>query len=375
MADTSSIEWTDATWNVLTGCSLASPGCTNCYAMKLAGTRLRNHPSREGLTVQTKAGPVWTGEVRFNREWLDQPLRWKRPRTIFVCAHADLFHESVPTDTLDQIFAVMALAGQHTFQVLTKRSAVMQAYFADCGWRSRVMHHVVDLQPSPLWNGSAFQAEHELRTNGFLPNVWLGVSVEDQLRARQRIPDLLSTPAAHRFISAEPLLGPVDLRSIGTMRWRGAECLDALTGTLSGMFGDYCPTRLPALDWVIAGGESGSGARPMDPAWARTLRDQCLATETMFMFKQWGAWAPLDALRLDGARWATDAPVSGRRGNVPDWLNRYVTFERDAGAIRVRGHSFTDHVTDLVYRVGKGRAGRLLDGLEHNDYPRKEATT
>ena len=125
MAQDSKIEWTDATWNPITGCSVVSPGCTNCYAMGLAGTRLKNLPSRIGLTRESKAGPVWNGQVRLNAEWLDQPLRWKRPRKIFVCAHGDLFAEAVPDEWIDRVFAVMALAPQHTFQVLTKRSAPM----------------------------------------------------------------------------------------------------------------------------------------------------------------------------------------------------------------------------------------------------------
>src|ERR1700722_12156807 len=126
MSDNSNIEWTDATWNPVTGCSIVSPGCTNCYAMKLAGTRLRNIPSRSGLTVMTKAGPVWNGEVRLNDEWLDQPFKWKRPRRIFVCAHGDLFAENVPFEWIDRVFAVMALNSRHTFQVLTKRPGRMK---------------------------------------------------------------------------------------------------------------------------------------------------------------------------------------------------------------------------------------------------------
>ncbi len=167
MADGTHIEWTDATWNPVTGCSVVSPGCTNCYAMKLAGTRLQDHPSRAGLTKPSKAGPAWTGEVRFNDGWLDQPLRWKRSRRIFVCAHADLFHENVPDEWIDKVFAVMTMTPQHQFQVLTKRSARMRNYMVSRSCR--------------------FPAR------GVRPNVWLGVSVEDQARADERIPDLLAT--------------------------------------------------------------------------------------------------------------------------------------------------------------------------------------
>lgn len=131
MSDDSPIEWTDATWQPITGCSLASPGCANCYAMKLAGGRLRHIPSRKGLTKPSKAGPVWTGEVRFNESFLDQPRRWrKKPRRIFVCAHGDLFHELVPDEWLDRVFAVMASEQRHTFQVLTKRAARLASYMA-----------------------------------------------------------------------------------------------------------------------------------------------------------------------------------------------------------------------------------------------------
>src|SRR5690606_24715195 len=151
--------------NPITGCSVVSPGCTNCYAMRLAGTRLKDHPSRAGLTTMSKAGPVWNGTVRFNDKWLDQPLRWKRPRMVFVCAHGDLFHEAVPDEWIDQVFAVMELCPQHIFQVVTKRSKRLRRY---------------------------------LTANTPLLNVWLGVSVEDQARAGERIPDLLATPAAVR---------------------------------------------------------------------------------------------------------------------------------------------------------------------------------
>src|SRR6516164_8034629 len=125
MSDHTNIEWTDATWNPVTGCSLVSPGCAHCYAMRIAGTRLRNHPSRHGLTRDTEAGPMWTGEVRLNESWLNQPFKWKKPRRIFACAHGDLFHPAVPDKWIDRVFAVMALTQRHTYQVLTKRSGRM----------------------------------------------------------------------------------------------------------------------------------------------------------------------------------------------------------------------------------------------------------
>lgn len=203
MSDHSTIEWTDATWNPVTGCSVYSPGCKHCYAMKLAGTRLKNHPSRAGLTVMTSAGPVWTGEIRVNERWMEQPLQWTRPRMIFVCAHGDLFHEDVPDEVIDRVFAVMALARHHTFQVLTKRARRMREYFehpvreALIGQQVGQLHLARTGNPVSEWTGLP------------LPNVWLGVSAEDQQRADERIVELLGVPAAVRYLSLEPLLGPI----------------------------------------------------------------------------------------------------------------------------------------------------------------------
>lgn len=243
MAEYSKIEWTDATWNPITGCSVVSPGCTNCYAMKLAGTRLRHHPSRQGLTVETKAGPVWSGMVRFNDEWLLQPLRWTRPRHIFVCAHGDLFHEAVPDMWIVRVMGVMARAKQHTFQVLTKRAARMQQIM-----RFAAIQEAVKSLGDGEWPPS---------------NIWFGVSAEDGQRAGERVPILLDTPARVRFLSCEPLLGPADLTNVG-----GKNALDK------------------GVDWVIVGGESGPRARPMDPAWARSLLEQCRDHRVPFFMKQ-----------------------------------------------------------------------------------------
>ena len=188
-----------------------TPGCTNCYAMRLAGGRLRNHPSRTGLTDLSKAGPVWNGAVRFNVKQLDQPLRWRKPRMIFVCAHGDLFHEAVYDEWIDRVFAVMALCPRHTFQVLTKRPQRMRDYLA-------VMEHEDQLE---RWCDAAvaISGDHNAEDRVYdidwpLPNVWLGV-IEDRERADERIPPLLETPAAVRFVSCEPLLGPIDLQMIG----------------------------------------------------------------------------------------------------------------------------------------------------------------
>ncbi len=304
MADRSQIEWTDATWNVITGCSRVSRGCENCYAERLAATRLRRHPSRAGLT---DANGRWNGEVRFNPQWLDWPLRAQRPRRIFVAAHGDLFHENAPDAWIDSIFAVMALSGRHVFQVLTKRPERMRAYLdvgegrmagAIMGWLADGPAAPVPISPQRRFDLLRIADAGRPWFDWPLPNVWLGVSAEDQATADERVPILLDTPAAVRWLSAEPLLGPLDLRQI---RLRGElSTLDALAPRR----GHMEEFRWPRLDWVVAGGESGPGARPMHPAWARALRDQCSAAEAAFHFKQWGGRSAKSGGRLlDGRTW------------------------------------------------------------------------
>lgn len=363
MADHSKIEWTDATWNPITGCSVVSAGCKHCYAMRLAGTRLQHHPSRLGLTRPTGAGPVWTGDVRFNRGWLAQPLDWTRPRRIFVCAHGDLFHENVPDDWLDEVFAVMALAPQHTFQILTKRADRMLGYLhrftrpdnpvvqqlvawqdgsgPDCGRRQNL--------------GALRQAA--VRAQAPLPNAQIGVSVEDQAAADERIPLLLEAPAAVRWVSAEPLLGPVNLGHLNEDRevneidalrpWSWAQEVDAWRGTSDTWEEDFedwhgrSVTQASGpvhagIDWVVAGGESGPGARPMHPQWVMALRDQCASAGVPFHFKQWGAWVPMMG---------------------------------HAEGLRVAGEKFVHRDGTVMGHVGKRVAGRLLEGVLHDAHP------
>lgn len=351
MAEHSSIEWTDATWNPITGCSVVSPGCTNCYAMKLAGTRLKHHASRAGLTTDSKAGPVWNGQVRLNAQWLDQPLRWKKPSMIFVCAHGDLFHERVPDEWIDQVFAIMALSPRHTFQVLTKRSARMRDYLSTRAgdWQ---LHWPDAARKAGALLGDIATVK---RVTLPLPNVWLGVSAEDQRRADERIPDLLATPAAIRYLSAEPLLGPIDLTMIPTGGRIGDSilCGDALRGPPDMQSGG-------SLDQVIVGGESGQGARPMHPDWARSLRGQCAAAGVPFFFKQWGSWGP-------GANFAAD--TSARKAYLGEVQTLQIAGSREVRlCIPTR---FDDELGPplTLENYGKKAAGRLLDGIEHNGMP------
>ena len=348
MAEASKIEWTDATWNPITGCSVVSPGCTNCYAMKLAGGRLAHHPSRAGLTQPSKAGPVWTGEVRLNESWIDQPLRWRRPRMIFVCAHGDLFHEDVPYEWVDKVFAVMAMASKHNFQVLTKRPERMEAYIKSRRGAYGRMKWSTEAGVDMTCTRDCADP---------LPNVWLGVSVEDQARADERIPILLDTPAAVRFLSAEPLLGPVDLTRLelvpdsldtdGELRRAGIR-VDALRNK---HYESGVTRGLGALDWVIVGGESGPGARPMHPDWVRSIRDQCIAAGVPLFFKQWGAWGPTDVL-----------PKISTIPSAHGVLSRDGTWRFDSDIADPPDHCF-------MHRVGKKRAGRQLDGRSWDEMP------
>ena len=291
MGDKTGIQWTEATWNPITGCSVVSPGCTNCYAMREAGGRLRNLTAYEGLTSMGKAGPVWNGKVRLLEDRLDQPLRWRKPRRIFVNSMGDLFHESIPDEYIDKVFAVMALAPQHVFQVLTKRADRIQRYM-DSMDQARADGRGEAVQDLGYYG--PFEA---LRWP--LPNVHLGVSVEDQARAEERIPHLLDTPAAVRWISAEPLLGPVDLE-------RGGFALHRPVTSPSGK-------RWPGLDWVVAGSESGPGARDCNLDWVRSLRDQCIDAGVAFFWKQHAInGRKIGTPELDGKRWM-QYPNTGHR--------------------------------------------------------------
>ncbi len=373
MADNTAIEWSDSTWNPIAGCSVLSPGCTHCYAVKMAAriekmqAALGKPTPYAGLTQASKAGPVWNGRIAVaSDETLTQPLRWRRPRRIFVNSMSDLFHEDVPDETIDRVFAVMALAPQHTFQVLTKRAARMREYMTADGGFGRwgyIEHQARKLANIP--NGKT------LATYGgsCLPNVWLGVSTEDQARADERIPHLLATPAAVRFISAEPLLGPVRLDH---MQQPGGFFIDALEGEHwypgAGSISSSTFYGEPRLDWVIAGGESGPKARPSHPDWFRALRDQCAAAGVPFFFKQWGEWLvaqrvdhPDDFRFGDGTAFPI---VSGGHDIIAAEAEDY------RGAPKNIWREFwASGDGHLAKRPGKKAAGAELDGKMHREFP------
>ena len=294
MGDKTGIGWTEATWNPIVGCSIVSAGCTNCYAMKQAGRIERmsagagTQTHYAGTTKPSKAGDVWTGVMNRAPEHLRfQPLAWKRPRVIFVNSMSDLFHESVPQDWIDEAFAVMALSPQHTFQVLTKRAARMRYYLSHPGTGLRISGKIGRVSGE---HKIPFDRMAEVACRWPLPNVWLGVSAEDQRAADERIPDLLETPAAIRFVSYEPAIGAIDFEKIAESRTRE---INSLGGWVTAQVdGDVVVGPTEKLDWIIIGGESHSlrtKAREFNVAWAMdTVRD-CRAAGVAVFVKQLGS--------------------------------------------------------------------------------------
>jgi protein gp37 len=303
------IEWTDQSWPVINGCRRVSAGCENCYAERLTATRLSQTPKYKGLAVFGKNGPRWTGEARLWLSHLDMPLKLKKPSRIFVCDMGDLFYEGVSDDTIAAVFGVMAACPQHTFQVLTKRPARAREWFRWVEEQAKGRHRIPAIIEHAACilsglGGNADQLRRASNKLGFgqssgwpIPWVWLGTSVEDQSTADERIPLLLDTPAALRFVSAEPLLGPVTIQPghLGGI------------GHLASTFGN------PLINWVIVGGESGPGARPFDVAWGHALVDQCAAAGAPCFVKQLGA-KPLgqrlkDRKGGDPSEWPADLRV------------------------------------------------------------------
>lgn len=420
----SKIEWCDDTWNFLYGCSRISAGCEHCYAERETHRFAGPGQKFEGLTVLGSGGPRFTGKVLFDEKRITIPLKKKKPTRYFVNSMSDLFHRDVPFDVIDKAFAVMALTPQHTYQILTKRPERMREYLLWEGGEKNYItlkrqHLIADAidklpvkRPVSVEEGDFYRAVwHGIQTVTplSLPNVWLGVSVEDQKTADERIPILLDTPAAVRWISAEPLLGAIDLSkwipqiapihaSKAPETWdefpwpdwvpkRVIELIQDFWGPPNRRepkdylqdclhqggppFGmrvcqqdegkpdvkgrwihcwnnigriitdegvaefasiprkhlfDNTDYRMNRLHWVVVGGESGHGARPMHPDWARALRDQCVAANVPFFFKQWGEYT-----------WKELGYYGG-----PTYVSE---------------------------KVGKKQAGRLLDGVEWNQYP------
>lgn len=361
------IEWTQRpgtkgeTWNPTTGCNKVSAGCKHCYA-EVMHKRLR-------AMHQPKYQRAFSDGVVTHADTLTIPLQWKKPRTVFVNSMSDLFHADVPFAFIDQVFAIMALTPQHTYQILTKRPERMAEYFA-----TRTSPRSAGSEAAgPAHPGShkgpylvvllskvtvPFKAEwvdggdHPIPMVDVafpLPNVWLGTSVENQATADERIPHLLRVPAAVRFLSCEPLLGPVDLRSVFTYNHVYE-------------FGSHGKKRVytdgrdrSPIHWLIAGGESGPNARLMHPDWPRSLRDQCAAAGVPFFFKQWGAYSPLENATTEYHDHDIHITPSGTKFQPGAFILK-------PGEVVMRNY-------------GKHASGHLLDGREHQEYPSTVGTS
>lgn len=325
MGETSNIEWTGGTWNPWHGCHKVSAECKNCYMFR----DKKRYGQDPNVVVRSKTG-------------FYDPLKWTEPKTIFTCSWSDFFIEEADP-WRDEAFAIMALTPQHTYQILTKRPDRMLEYFTKAtaifpddpepDRTDHVLNAAFRLRDHVgLRKGEMRWSDKEIFTaidRWPLPNVWLGISAGDQETANERIPLLLQTPAALRFLSLEPLLGPIDLTEIvwqvGANSFITMDAFDKVDSLNKGY-------PWPGLDWVITGGESGPKARPSHPDWFRTLRDQCQAAGVPFFFKQWGEWAPPEAIRLT-------QPDYDRSNQVE------------------------------MGRVGKKAAGRHLDGRTWDEMP------
>jgi len=326
------IPWATDTWNPYSGCTPISAGCKHCYAKPMA-TRL----AAMGMPGYDKANPF---RVTFHENRLDEPLHWRKPRTVFVCSMGDLFHENVDPENVGRIFDIMQATPRHRYLLLTKRPKRMGEWLGDWavegGWP--------------------------------LPNVYLGVTVENQKRADERIPVLLKIPAAKHFVSIEPMLGPVNLSGTVSIPWMGGESRGGRDYSL----------WTSHLDGVILGGESGPRARPMHPDWARHVRDQCRQARVPFHFKQWGEYAYAkvedDASMTEGR--AFDNPLSGRSSAIIR-LKSTKAFHSGTWRLMEPGDETVGGVImldrdNVAIRVGTKRTGHLLDGVEWRQFPKME---
>ena len=337
------IRWASHSWNPFIGCSIVSPGCSACYAMHQAERILRMQRGRmgashyEGAVTVVKGKPVWTGAInQASEKTRFEPLSWARPRSIFVGSMSDFFHPSADDAWRVEALAVMALTPQHTYLILTKRSADTRRFLADPATQAAVWTRSLELPRARDF--LARRMEQIAPGHWPLKNVALGVSVEDQKRAHERLPDLEAAPAALKFASCEPLLGELHIRRY-----------------------------LPFLDLVIAGGENDLGDRMTHPEWMRGLYSQCRAAGKKFHLKQWGKWAAAEQLPGDQvseffqmeARVAPAPNDPNCRTRLLDRAGRVYRYDQQLEAAEARAI--------MMLRVGTAHSGRLLDGREHDD--------
>ena len=322
----SKIEWLSMpgykpqVWNPVTGCTKVSAGCKNCYAINMS-RRLSGIEQTKGKYAGTVDRTNWTGEVFMHFEELERPYTWKKPRMVFVNSMSDLFHEQVAYGFQSDVLWTIKINPKHIFLILTKRPERMQI----------IVNKIID-----EWNGGKP-----------IPNLWLGVSAENQDTANDRIPHLLQTQAAVRFVSCEPLLGAIDFYDIVV----DGQYYQTLKG-----FGNITPTSGTKIDWVIVGGESGKDARPMHPDWARSIRDQCASAGVPFFFKQWGEWMP--------HKFATASPKYRNIGQFSDYQHGFVEGEM------TNEEWLPNRNIQNMIKVGKAHSGHRLDGTEHFNWPK-----
>lgn len=395
----SKIEWTDKTWNPIVGCKKVSDGCRNCYAMYVADRQDKQmHQEKYAglVTVLNNKERNWNGEVKFVWEDLFKPLFWKKPCKIFVNSMSDLFYEKLTVEQIACIFAVFILAPQHQYMVLTKRAKRMSEILNSKEFVDK-LHYV--LQYVKWWYGTEIAArknpalkkypwsenekilefirkyyDENKSFNGLdgpekvmsygelkgmlpLPNVFLGVSVEDQKAADERIQWLLATPAHTRFLSCEPLLGPLDL---GHVKYGNiyVDCMKKINVQCWNESQTACKVHTAKIDWVIVGGESGRYARPMNREWALKLRDACISNNVPFFFKQWGEWVSLDYLEVD----AVDSTFFYE--NPKRDLIHVIPNKRNPKLV----HNWEEPL-NISVKVGKKKAGRSLSGEYYNQFP------
>lgn len=305
MSQKTKIEWTESTWNPVSGCDKISAGCANCYAEKMA----------KRLQAMGTKGYKNGFKVTLHPDRLSEPTNRKKPTMYFVCSMGDLFHDDVPFEFIDKILHTIIQTPQHTFQILTKRPERMQEYFNSFYSAMELCDR--EFAPYKWW---------DYLIDGVIPNLWLGVTAENQEQADNRIPILLGIPATKRFVSIEPMLSKIDLTKLEKDMSDGTYYGYKMNG-LTGIGYEYipessCEQKWAKLDWVICGGETGANARPLHPNWVRSLRDQCQEANVPFFFKQWGEWI-------------------------------YNNFNGEL----------------LPDRVGKKQAGHLLDGIEYREIP------
>lgn len=339
MSDNSKIEWTNSTWSPVTGCTRVSSGCDHCYSSRMTfRLEMMGQKKYTGLTVLNPKGDRhFNGVVKCHDDVLTVPMGWKKPRKIFVNSMSDSFHKEVPFEFIDKIHAIAALCPQHTMQILTKRPERMAEYYLQ---ENKHLRHSVSMAMrcfNPDWDGEV--AGPDTGRHWPLSNVWNGTSAENQETFDERWPHLKKVPTAVRWLSLEPVLGPIILPP------------DALWAN-------------GGVQFVVVGGESGPGARPINPKWVRDLRDQCVAAGIPFFFKQWGEWI--------------GGEYDSRKGKFVSTAPHDVIFWTNPGHPPMHQFEAKDEFPWWFYaaaRVGKKSAGRLLDGRTWDQFPQPTAKT